>query len=282
MPDLPSARQGDGWTEFGEVARFATAEPTRRLGRGTFKRVVVVRPDGPGGREYAMAHYGPQEEWLEDQFSGRERFCREVRAMRTLAQTNVMPVVAADLRGKSPWFVMPLADANLEGMPKLVTDRAAVVEVFRQVLDAVASMHANDFIHRDLKGNNIFRVDGRWVVSDLGLLRDFRTLSTTVGDAKLAGSNRPPELHMSLRDATSASDVFALGFLVRQMLPSVERVFTGISNPFAFLPATADLRPVIAKCLQPEPADRYPDAVALRPDLLKALGSWASTLDRMT
>lgn len=264
------------WTTFGDHAPFATARIERMLGRGTFKKVVAIRPHGPDGPEYARAEYKPHERWLEVDFDGRVRFCREVRAMAALADTYVMPVVAADLGVEHPWFAMPLAEQNLEGLARLVRTRAEAADAFRQVLEGLAAMHAREYIHRDLKPNNIFRIDGRWVLGDLGLLRDIGTTSRTYPDLTLLGSHRAPELRLSMRSATRASDVFSLGWIVQNIVPQVERAVSGRAQPFRAMEGAARLRAVVSRCLEEEATGRYPSAVELRPDLLSALEEWAA------
>lgn len=265
-----------GWSTFGDAARFGAARHERILGRGTFKKVVAIRPDGPAGAEYARAEYRPHEGWLEKDFNGRVRFEREVRAMAALEGAHVMPVIAADLTGEHPWFVMPLADENLEGMAETVRTRAEAAAALGQVVDGVATMHAREFIHRDLKPNNIFRVEGRWVIGDLGLLRDIARVSETYRDLTLLGSHRAPELRLSMRSATRASDVFSLGWIVQNVVPMVERVVAGRAQPFKAMEGAVALRTVVARCLAEEPGDRYPSAVELRPDLVRALAEWAA------
>jgi serine/threonine protein kinase len=268
------------WTRFGEHERFGAARPERILGRGTFKKVVAIRPGGPDGAEYARAEYRPHEGWLETDFNGRVRFEREVRAMAALAGGNVMPVVAADLSGEHPWFAMPLADENLEGMAQRVATRAGAAAALKEVMDGVATMHEREYIHRDLKPNNIFLVGGRWVIGDLGLLRDIGRISETYQDLTLLGSHRAPELRMSMRSATRASDVFSLGWIIQNVVPMVEREVTGRAQPFKAMEGAASLRAVTARCLAEEPQDRYPSAVALRPDLFRALDDWVAESSR--
>lgn len=264
------------WTTHGDHARFGAARAERTLGHGTFKKVVAIRPDGPDGVEYARAQYKPREQWLETDFNGRVRFCREVRAMAALADTNVMPVVAADLGAEHPWFAMPLAEQDLEGLGLLVRTRADAADALRQVVDGLAAMHTREFIHRDLKPNNIFRIVGRWVIGDLGLLRDIGRISETYRDLTLLGSHRAPELRMSMRSGTRASDVFSLGWTIQYVVPQVERVVTGRAQPFRAMEGAKRLRDVVARCLQEEASDRYPSAAELRPELLRALEEWAA------
>jgi hypothetical protein len=81
---------------------------------------------------------------------------------------------------------------------------------------------------------------------------------------------------MSMRSATRASDVFSLGWMVQNLVPGIERAVTGRAQPFKAMAGGAELRAVVDRCLQEEPQDRYPSAIALRDDLVRALVAWAA------
>src|SRR5262249_23566939 len=129
-----------------------------------------------------------------------ERFEREVRALARVTHPNVVRILAADMSGPLPYFVMEHVqgsslDAVVERGGALEPRRAAAL--VRDVADAVAHAHEVDVLHRDLKPANVL-VDGsgRARVCDFGIARigtDER-LTRTGTFAGTAGFSAPEQL----------------------------------------------------------------------------------------
>ena len=106
----------------------------------------------------------------------------------------------------------------------LPADDRAVAQFMLKVCDAVAELHAQGFVHRDIKpGNILWRSPSEPVLTDLGLAKDIAAAplnhpdeSLTVVDGRRAGVGTPgygaPE-QMERGEATEASDIHALGVL---------------------------------------------------------------------
>ena len=153
-------------------------------------------------------------------------------------------------------------------------DEAARIRVFLQVLGVVAYAHERKVIHRDLKPSNIL-VTGQGEVRllDFGTARLLRPETEGVSLTRVYGLALTPEYASPemLRGESidSHSDIYSLGVVLHELL-------TGARPAQPSRPATGEttrlrgaLRDVVMTALQPDPAERYPDAAsfaaALRP-----------------
>ena len=184
-------------------------------------------------------------------------------------------IVMEHVRGR------PLAEAiPEEGLP---VERALGYAL--QMTGALAEAHEHGIVHRDLKSANVMVTpEGRVKVLDFGLARRLadsvsgppvETSSWTM-PGMIAGtlSYMAPEVLRGER-ADARSDVWAIGIVLHEMLTG-ERPFAG-QTPFELssvilsgsprpLPShvPAGLVVVIRKCLEKDPAARYPTAAELQ------------------
>jgi non-specific serine/threonine protein kinase/serine/threonine-protein kinase len=159
-----------------------------------------------------------------------------------------------------PYFVMEYLDAA--PITTYCEDRAlaagARVDLFASVCDAVEYAHGHLVLHRDLKPANIV-VDGSGApkLLDFGIakLLDETDRSTTVTDAGHRAMTPKYASPEQLRGdpLTTASDVYALGLLLRELVPDAHR--------------RGDLDRIIRKALEDEPPRRYQRAGDLAEDL---------------
>lgn len=161
---------------------------------------------------------------------------------------------------------------------------AWVLQIALQVGRGVAHLHQLGQVHRDLKPGNVILAEAgeRAVVADFGLARAPHVTTVTQADALVGTlSFMAPEL-LAGSAAGTRSDVFALGATLFHCLCGAPPG-GGAADRRPATPAGAgrrlrrlnpavpmSLAAVVDRALEPDPRDRYPDAVAMLADLERA------------
>jgi serine/threonine protein kinase/formylglycine-generating enzyme required for sulfatase activity len=164
-----------------------------------------------------------------------------------------------------------------------------VVDLCRQVADALAHASARVVIHRDVKpGNILVTRDGRAVLTDFGLAREVGRAGVTLS-GEFAGTcaYAAPEQVDGKPDALDArTDVFSLGATLYELL-TLQRAFDGESfgavreQVLRLDPVRAsvlnprvgrDLSAVVDRALEKRREDRYDSAATLAQELADVLG----------
>ncbi len=261
--------------------RYRLREELASGGMGT----VWAAEDETLGRRVAVKILN---EGLADDPRFIERFRREARAAAGLSHPNLAGVFDYGDEGSRPYIVMELVDGET------VADRLArsgplapaeAAEIAAHVADALAEAHAGDVVHRDIKPANVMlSARGPVKVMDFGIASssmsaNLTATGTVVGTARYLS----PEQARGER-ATPASDVYALGILLYEMLTGappfdletpVATAMAHVSQPpRPVRDVRADIPPVLAalvdRCLEKDPARRPPSAAGLAADLRAA------------
>ncbi|TWU23499.1 Serine/threonine-protein kinase PknB [Novipirellula galeiformis] len=163
-------------------------------------------------------------------------------------------------------------------------DCRTAAEIAVQISDGLAYAHANGVLHRDVKPANIL-IDEEGVaqLTDFGIARNTRDDPTMT--QALSGSPRymAPERFQGQSD--ERSDVYGVGLTLYEMLAGTpafkdltphqlpEAVRLHFIKPLRDVRADVptDLRTIVAKAINPEPAHRYQSAADLRDDLNRFL-----------
>jgi eukaryotic-like serine/threonine-protein kinase len=233
----------------------------------------------------------------------RRRLAQEARSLSRLHHPNVAMVFDFDSDGDESFLVMEWVPGETldHRVRRGVVDEAELVDIARQIADALIAAHDAGVIHRDLKPANLRRTpEGRIKVLDFGLARRAKLddheptlgMSDTI---EMAGTcaYMPPE---TLRGTTAdgRGDLYAVGVVLYE-LATGRPPFVGESLPqliHAILqeplvpPRTRNpaispaLQTIILRLLQRDPERRYPSARAFREDLdRKSATSSSASLD---
>ncbi|WP_239082455.1 protein kinase domain-containing protein [Actinoplanes teichomyceticus] len=201
-------------------------DAVRRAGRGSRRDYALdPRPIARGGQAtvHGAVHKPTgvrvafKKAALRDRHS-LARMRREIEAARLFGDhPHVMPVL--DASPAHDWFVMPLACGTARTLAAGPADPASLRELITAICDALREPHRRDWIHRDLKPDNILRFDRRWVVADWGLGRRPRGTTTDPARTRVGGEFgtagfAAPELAVNAHLAGAQADVFSIGQIV--------------------------------------------------------------------
>jgi eukaryotic-like serine/threonine-protein kinase len=220
------------------------------------------------------------------------RFQNEVEAVALLDHTGIVSVYEVGEHEGQRYFSMKLIDGgNLaEQLASFRGNFRAAVSLMIETAEAVQHAHMRGILHRDLKPANILiDAQGHPHITDFGLakLMESDVELTASGAVMGTPAYMSPEQAAGQRGAmTLATDVYGLGaifyalltdsapFAGESMIATLDAVRT--RPPEAPTKRNAkvprDLELICLKCLEKDPADRYPTAGALADDLRR----WAA------
>jgi serine/threonine-protein kinase len=267
---------------------------TRLLGRGGMGEVYLgERTDGRFEQHVAV-------KLVKRGMDSHEilgRFARERRILGRLQHPAIARLLdAGETSDGRPYFIMEA----IEGQPIVTYCRMRAlpleerVSLFTVCCDAVDAAHRRLIVHRDLKPSNILvMTDGQVKLLDFGIAK---LLGDEEGDGSVTREGRSlltpdyaaPEQILG-GDVTIASDVFALGVVLYEMLTNMRPYQRNAATPFELAarvdgetperPSIAardrrlrgDLDTIVMKALARDPERRYASAAAFADDLRRYL-----------
>ncbi len=183
-----------------------------------------------------------------------ERFAREGKILGQLAHPHIAELIDAGVTpGGEPYLVLEY----VEGEPideycdqhTLTVD--ARLQLFLDVVDAVAAAHAQLIVHRDIKPSNVLvRNDAQVKLLDFGIAKLLTntqtpteaTLVTLEAGAALTPRFASPE-QLTGRQITTGTDVYALGVLLYLLLTGHHPAGTATQSTAELVKAIVETEP---------------------------------------
>jgi len=255
----------------------------RQIGRGAMGIVYLahdVRHDRSVAIKVLLPHVAS--------VIGAERFLREIQITAKLTHPHIVPLLDSGEVDGFLFFVVPFmageslrsavavtaipavggnvalssnAPSVTEAVPKdLARPLEEVLRVVREIGEALDFAHRSNIVHRDVKPDNVFLVDGHAILGDFGLARATdavgETALTESGVALGSPGYMSPEQAFGARTLDSRSDQYGFACLVYELL-------TG-QLPFQ----RGDVASILRAHVEAPP----PNACDVNPDLPKAVG----------
>lgn len=224
------------------------------------------------------------------------RFQSEAESAARLQHPGIVQIFEIGAVGNRPYFTLEYVaggslDKVLGGVPQPPRRAARIVEAIAR---AVHEAHRHGILHRDLKPANVLlspRADANasdelpWElkIADFGLAKRVAEGPGQTHPGMVLGtpSYMPPEQAEGRKDLGPAVDIYSLGVMLYEALTGV-LPFRAASawetlrlllteepvSPARLQPGVPrDLETICLKCLEKDPARRYPSAAALADDL---------------
>jgi eukaryotic-like serine/threonine-protein kinase len=241
-----------------------------------------------------------------------ERFQQEAKLAASIGHDNICAVTDSGYTSAGvPYLVMPL----LTGMPlgRLLKTRqrpmseARLSNIICQALSGLSAAHDAGVIHRDLKPDNIFIINGRHR-DDVVKLLDFgvskvvsvmgwdNSIKTKEGTLIGTPAYMAPEQAKGGKFIDHRIDIYAMGVILYEIMTGrlphegatdKETIFKIISEPFLSPrrinpDITQEVEQVILKAMARDPAARFDNASQMKNAFRLASGSAVVVPDRAT
>jgi WD40 repeat protein/DNA-binding SARP family transcriptional activator len=225
-----------------------------QIGEGAFG--IVYRATQPQiGREVAIKAVHPE---LANHPDFVRRFEREAQIVARLEHPHVVPLYDYWREPDAAYLVMRyLRGGNLEDiLADGPLDPARAASILDQMAAALSAAHRQGIVHRDVKpGNVLLDEEGNAYLTDFGVALDVGAPEKTSGTMMRGTPAYLSPEQIRLEPAVPASDVYALGIVLYEMLTG-EHPFPGSS---------------LATLLDQHLRDPLPSVQATRPNLPAAI-----------
>jgi beta-lactam-binding protein with PASTA domain len=150
------------------------------------------------------------------------RFRQEAQSAASLAHPNVVNVFDYGTDEAGPFIVMELVEGG--DLATLLDEQAplppiAAAQIAQQIADGLQAAHERGIVHRDIKPSNVLlATGGRVKVVDFGIARALSEAQLTLPGTTLGSVHYFSPEQAAGEPVTGASDIYALGLVVYEML----------------------------------------------------------------
>jgi tetratricopeptide (TPR) repeat protein len=223
--------------------------------------------------------------------TARVRFRTEAEAVARLQHPNIVQVYEVGEYDGRPFLALEYLDGGslLHEVAGTAQPERSAAQLVETLARAVQHTHQRGILHRDLKPTNVLlTADGTPKIADFGLAKVLDADSGPTRSEALLGTPSYMAPEQAAGDAEKVGapcDVYSLGAILYELLTgrapfqgatplgTLEQVRTQEPVPPRRLrrSVSLDLETICLKCLEKEPAKRYPSAEALADDLRRFL-----------
>ncbi|MCC6796294.1 MAG: protein kinase [Candidatus Hydrogenedentes bacterium] len=284
---LPKVRVQSG-DKPAQPHAHGSSQSTFRKGQVVANRYTILDLVGKGGmgciyrvtdntlkEQVALKTLLPQ--YLRDKMVV-ERFFNEARIARQLSHPNIVRVHDIGMADQILYISMEyLTGKSLRGMldELLPGERLPVKDTLKVMIDLCTALeYAHQYtVHRDLKPENIMVTpDGVLKLMDFGISK-LMTTNKLTATAVVMGTPHymPPEQFKDSSTVDARADIYSIGVILYEMLTG--NLPTGVSKPASQIlrDVPPALDPIIAKCVEPDPNNRYASVTELKQALNEVL-----------
>ncbi len=216
-------------------------------------RLVAIKecfPDGSGRKEKQVvppSNVSPQE-WD----SVKREFIEEARTVARFSHPGIVNVYSVFEENGTAYQAMEFLDGQSAGgmVEKGKLSENEAVPIIERVADALATMHASGFIHRDLKPDNIVQTkDGRTVLIDFGTAKQFVREKTQKLTPMLTPGYAPLEQYSTQARFDHRLDIYALGATLYHLLTGEVPVSAVERAAGVDLPSVREKNPAVSQAV---------------------------------
>jgi serine/threonine protein kinase len=204
------------------VARLGPWELVRLAGEGAMTQVFRVRPAVEGCSRPANYALKLLAEGWSHQPAAIQFMRREVEVSRAVAHPHLVPILDAHVARAPYYVVMPWLEGSTlaQSIRRGRLSLASALWYARQVAEALRALHAEGWMHADVKPANIFiSPAGHATLIDLGFARRREEMGSIV-ERSVVGTVHyvAPEMVVSAIRPDIRSDIYSLGITMFELL----------------------------------------------------------------
>ncbi len=210
--------------------------PIEILGKGAFgyvEKIELYNSSKTHYGIYAKKTLSPNEDILSkismDEI--KKRFAREVFYQSNCRHQNIIQIFLFNKDISNPYFIMEIGDYDLQTLiDKNNLSENEKENIIIMMLNATKKIHDEEYLHRDIKPQNIIRFpNGVYKLSDFGLVKNIdsdsdTTALTAIGTRMGTKKYMAPEILIE-GEYSKQTDIYALGILFSELSVKNKKLF---------------------------------------------------------